>query len=151
MCESGVSHQGRLQGCAACAAAQGSERVGAPIPNHKFENSRALYGSWLEHNRMESKWKANRKHRNCECERDLTPHYFRCAEPRVQVATFTVVVYFIDNPCSFVCVCLASALLLCLHNLNDWQFHVSRVVLPQNPIVIFESKKILVYFDPIEG
>jgi hypothetical protein len=36
--------QGRLQGCAACAAAQGAERVGAPIPNHKFENSLALYG-----------------------------------------------------------------------------------------------------------
>jgi hypothetical protein len=31
--------QGQLQGCAACAAAQGAERVGAPIPNHKFENS----------------------------------------------------------------------------------------------------------------
>jgi hypothetical protein len=56
--------QGRLQGCAACAAAQGAERVGAPIPNHKFQNSRALYGCQLEHNRKESEWKANWKHRN---------------------------------------------------------------------------------------
>jgi hypothetical protein len=59
-----TSKQGRLQGCAACAAAQGAERVGAPIPNHKYENSRALYGCRLEHNRKESEWKANRKHRN---------------------------------------------------------------------------------------
>jgi hypothetical protein len=53
-----------------------------------------------------------------ECERDLTPHYFRWAKPRDQVASFTVVVYFIDLSCAFVCVCLASALLRCLHNLN---------------------------------
>jgi hypothetical protein len=38
--------------------------VGAPIPNHKFENSRALYGCRLEHNIKEREWKANRKHRN---------------------------------------------------------------------------------------
>jgi hypothetical protein len=31
------------------------------------------------------------------------------------------------------CICLASALLCCLHNLNNWQFHVSRVVLPKIP------------------
>jgi hypothetical protein len=29
----------RLQWYAACAAAQDAERVGAPIPNHKFESS----------------------------------------------------------------------------------------------------------------
>jgi hypothetical protein len=33
---------------------------------------------------------------------DLTPHYFRWAKPRDQVTSFTVVVYFIDNPCAFV-------------------------------------------------
>jgi hypothetical protein len=37
-----------------------------------------------------------------ECERDLTLHYFRWAKPRDQVASFTVVVYFVDNPCAFV-------------------------------------------------
>jgi hypothetical protein len=46
--------QGRLQECAACAAAQGAESIGTAIPNHKFENSRALYGCRPEHNRKES-------------------------------------------------------------------------------------------------
>ncbi|GBM80902.1 hypothetical protein AVEN_245605-1 [Araneus ventricosus] len=47
--------QGRLQGCAGCAVAQGDERVGAPIPNHEFENSLVLYGCRLELNGKESK------------------------------------------------------------------------------------------------
>jgi hypothetical protein len=31
-----------------------------------------------------------------EYERDFTPHYFRWAKPRDQVASFTVLVYFIE-------------------------------------------------------
>jgi hypothetical protein len=54
-----------------------------------------------------------------ECERDLTPHYLRWAKPWGQVTSFTIVVYFIDNPCVFMCVCLTSALLRSLHNLNN--------------------------------
>ncbi|GBL97199.1 hypothetical protein AVEN_144632-1 [Araneus ventricosus] len=37
----------------------GAELVEAPIPNHKYENSRALYGCRLEHYIKESKWNNN--------------------------------------------------------------------------------------------
>jgi hypothetical protein len=70
--------QGWLQGCAACAAAQGAERVRVPIHNHKFENTHALYGCRLEHNRKESEWKANQKHRNLVRERAILFSFTLC-------------------------------------------------------------------------
>jgi hypothetical protein len=95
------TNQGRLQGCAACAAAQGAERVGAPILiiNLKIR-ARYMAADW---NTIERK--ANGKlteNTGTECERDLTPRYFRWAKPRDQVASVTVVVYFIDNRRAFV-------------------------------------------------
>ncbi|GBL60003.1 hypothetical protein AVEN_169719-1 [Araneus ventricosus] len=59
--------QGRLQRRAACAAAEGDKRVGTPIPSHKFENSRALYGCLLEHSRKKSQWKVKGKHPVLSC------------------------------------------------------------------------------------
>jgi hypothetical protein len=58
-----------------------------------------------------------------ECERDLTRHYFRWAKPRDQVASFTVVVYFIDNPRAFVSHLLFSVAFITLR-IDNFTCHV---------------------------
>jgi hypothetical protein len=80
---------------------------------------------------MAADWNTNERKANgkltentgTECERDLTPHYFRWAKQRDQVASFTVVVYFIDNSCEFVSHQLFSVAFITLI-IDDFTCHV---------------------------